>query len=151
MTALLKGETEADGLRPVACGEVLRRVTGRAIIQVAKARIDKLLLANNQFAFSQDGTLTVYNLIRHHLALHPDHVVAATDKSAAFQRCSRAEMRRQLLAELPEFLPCFELLHGDAAELHYEGGSCAASTAVSKGAHGAPCCTACATGGGSPS
>ena len=56
-----------------------------------------------------------------HLAKHPDHVVAATDKRSAFQRVSRSEMRRQLVADFPTFLPYFELLYGLEAELQFEG------------------------------
>ena len=121
LAALRKGETDADGLRPVACGEVLRRVVGRAILRAHKEAIVNLLLKTNQFAFSADGALAAFNAIRHHLSLHPEHVCVATDKGSAFQRVSRAEMRRQLLAEMPTFLPYFELLYGEAASLFYEG------------------------------
>ena len=51
LTALLKGGEVADGLRPVASGEVLRRVAGWALIQVKQEEIERKLLAFNQFAF----------------------------------------------------------------------------------------------------
>ena len=73
MAAIKKGETDADDLRPVACGEVLRRVVGRALLRAHKQVIIDLLLKVNQFAFSPDGSLAAYNAIRHHLALHPEH------------------------------------------------------------------------------
>ena len=81
-----------------------------------------LPLKTNQFAFSADGALAAFNGIRHHLSLHPEHVCVATvGKGNAFEQVSQAEMRKQLLAEMPTFLPYFELLYGEAASLFYEG------------------------------
>ena len=67
LTALLKGDEVADGLRPVASGEVLRRVAGQALIWVKQEEIEWKLLAVNQFAFSPDGCLVAYNLAKNHI------------------------------------------------------------------------------------
>ena len=121
LTTLLKGETEADGLRPVASGEVLRRVVGRAMIQAAKDEIETMMLEVNQLSFSSDGCLIAYTLLRHLLEENPNFVVAATDEHTAFQLQSREEMKRQLLGRLRDFVPYFDAAYGDPAGLHYEG------------------------------
>ena len=103
LAVLLKGETVADGLRPVASGEALRRVVGRALLHVKRSAINKVMLGVNQFAFAPDGCLVAYSIIRQLLADHSDWVVAATDLAAAFQRVSRAAAAGELL------VPCWGL------------------------------------------
>ena len=117
----MKGAVEADGYRPVASSEVLRRVVGRAMIQVAEELIEATMLAANNLAFSKDGCLTAYSLVRHQLAAHPDWICAASDKRSAFQLKSRHEMRRQLMARLPSFVRYFDAAYGQPAGLHFQG------------------------------
>eukprot|EP01052_Picozoa_sp_SAG31_P041084 SAG31_NODE_6129_length_2156_cov_3.983957_1_plen_659_part_01 len=119
LTALLKGAEVADGLRPVASGEVLRRVAGRALMGLHKAACEKELLRAGQLALTSDSCVVGFNLVREHLAQNPGHAAIKTDKSAAFQRKSRARMARWLMRVAPGMLPLFHALYGHAATLTY--------------------------------
>ena len=44
LNALLKGADESDGYRPVACGEVLRRVVGKSMLKAISATVEKEFL-----------------------------------------------------------------------------------------------------------
>jgi hypothetical protein len=63
LNALLKGENEEDGYRPVAYGEVLRRTAGKAMLKAIHTTAESKFLQINQFAFSKDGSLTIFDLV----------------------------------------------------------------------------------------
>eukprot|EP01052_Picozoa_sp_SAG31_P040349 SAG31_NODE_5821_length_2309_cov_7.914480_1_plen_399_part_01 len=133
LSALRKGPLPADGLRPIAAGEVLRRVAGRALIAVQKNSLESALLADNQFAFTSDGCLIVLRQIEAHLETHPADVLLSTDKRTAFQRKSRSSMIRWLLEHAPSILPLFHACYGEAATLHFEGRTLSSSHGCQQG------------------
>jgi hypothetical protein len=121
LNALLKGTNEEDGYRPVACGEVLRRTVGKAMLKAIHTTVEHTFLKINQYAFSKDGSLTIFNQIRQLIADNPEYVVAATDEHTAFQRASRPKMKRSMMENFPDYIPFFEASYGKAAGLHYAG------------------------------
>ena len=42
------------------------------MLQVAEEHVEATMLAANNLAFSKDGCLTAYSLVRHQLVEHPD-------------------------------------------------------------------------------
>jgi len=116
LTALLKPD---DSVRPVTTPEALRRVAGKAVLDVVHDRVEALMLPIHQLAFASDGCQNVYGLLRHLLADNPGWVCAEGDESAAFQRASRPEMRRQLMEHLPELVPYFAGVYDTAAGIHW--------------------------------
>eukprot|EP01050_Picozoa_sp_SAG11_P027047 SAG11_NODE_6700_length_1263_cov_2.264605_1_plen_358_part_10 len=119
------------GFRPVASGEALRRVVGRAVLQVLAARLEHSAVSVNQLAFTKNGCLVAYSCLRHLLAANPGWVCWATDESNAFQRGSRPEMARQLVAEFPECVPYFLRSGAAAAPRATAGGSARADGGMS--------------------
>ena len=119
LSALKKEDDPADGSRPIASGGAIRRATGRAAVQHLSSTIEDLMLAAHILSFSSDGCQVAYNLIRHRLATDPEHVCIEGDESTAFQKALRSQMRRELLAHLPDLIPFFEGVYGRAAGLHY--------------------------------
>ena len=119
LNALLKGENEEDGYRPVACGEVLRRTVGKAMLKAIHTTVEHTFLKINQYAFSKDGSLTIFNEIRQLIADNPEYVVAATDEHTTFQRASRTKMKQSMMENFPDYIPFFEASYGKAAGLHY--------------------------------
>ena len=99
LTALLKGESEEDGIRPVATGEALRRIVGKALLKVLKDVVESIALKDNQMCFSPDGSLVAFEILRRHLEDYPSHVLAATDEHTAFRLVSRDAARWELLRE----------------------------------------------------
>ena len=116
LTALLKPD---DSIRPVTTPQALRRAAGKAVLEVVQPRIEAALLPVHQLAFSSDGCQNVYGMVRHLLADNPSWVCAEGDESAAFQRASRPEMRRQLMEHLPELVPYFAGIYDSPSGIHW--------------------------------
>ena len=111
----------SGGHRPIASGEAIRRVVGKSIIRALDKRIENEMLPCHQYVFSSDGCVNASQMFRHHIAMNPSHVIAEGDESAAFQRASRPEMKRQLLLKFAECIPYFHAAYGQPTALHYAG------------------------------
>jgi len=122
LTALKKDDSAdpvTEPIRPIASGTSTRRTSGTSLIDVDRDRIEAVLLPVHQMSFTTDGCLVMYNLARHSLAVEPGWVIANGDESSAFQHVSRPQMRRQLMAHLPEYIPYFAGAYDAPAGLHY--------------------------------
>eukprot|EP01050_Picozoa_sp_SAG11_P037001 SAG11_NODE_14368_length_614_cov_2.180583_1_plen_156_part_00 len=88
-------------------------------MKVLAARLEHSAVSVNQLAFTKDGCLVAYSCLRHVLAANPGWVCWSTDESNAFQRASRPEMARLLMAEFPECVPYFLGCYDAPSDLYY--------------------------------
>ena len=93
LCALRKGATDADGLRPIASGTVLRRVVVHASLRVEHTAAEFLFHSTNHIALISDAFLAAYTAIRVHslrlhthvlvtyVQIHPCHRLTHADRS----------------------------------------------------------------------
>jgi hypothetical protein len=107
----------AGDVRPIAVGEILRRLCGRILLgkfsDAARARLEPLQVGVG----TRSGGEACVHSAQLYLDLHPDHVVVNTDLTAAFQNMSRVAIFEELLADpdlnsLAPFLRGFYLGEG---------------------------------------
>jgi len=112
MTALRKPE---DGVRPIAVGETLRRMTS----SIARARVKEqtlqLLAPHNVGVSVRSGGEAVIHAIRdltEQLGNDPNYALLQIDLSNAFNLVSRRAFRREVAVHLPQISPWVEYCYG---------------------------------------
>ena len=124
MSRLLAMEKpENGGIRPIAIGEVLTRLIGRAIVvQIRDALQDILLPFQYGFAVP-GGAEAVVHGIRAALAARPDWVILKVDVANAFNSINRSAFFNALLEngeELQAIIPFVRSLYGKNTDLWYK-------------------------------
>jgi hypothetical protein len=74
------------------------------MLKAIHTTVEYTFLKINQYAFSKDGSLTIFNQIRQLLADNPEYVVAATDEHTAFQRASRTKMKQSMMENFLDYI-----------------------------------------------
>ena len=119
-SASLFGVPKSDGgLRPVAAGSLLRRVTGKAI---ARKLTDK---AANMFRPLQVGVGTragcesIVHSVRQLVEEDPSLMICQTDFISAYNRCSREHIMEEVKEKFPEMLEYVKTCYGDESVLFF--------------------------------
>jgi len=119
MNALLKPNLD---VRPIAAGEVLRRLVSKCMCSVHQGAV-KEMFAGTQFGVAQKcGTERVVHLARHIFERHsmdPNWVKVKVDLSNAFNLISRAQILAMVHKHLPELYHWVEWCYADDTHLVY--------------------------------
>ena len=103
----------SGGVRPVAMGDVLSRIVGKAIARHHKTVFAAFFPARHQLGVAvSSGAEAIAHATRLALCAHPDWVTLQLDFSNAFNSISRALIRAQLVQHFPVFLPYFDARYG---------------------------------------
>ena len=102
LTALLKKD---GGIRPIAVGDVLRRLTGKALVRAQKAKLVSYfspLQVGVAVPCGAEAVAHGWKIIMELFAGDPDIVAVKVDFDNAFNNANRAEMLRLCLLHFPE-------------------------------------------------
>ena len=102
LTALLKKD---GGIRPIAVGDVLRRLTGKALVRAQKKELVKHfspLQVGVAVPCGAEAVAHGWKIIMELFADDPDIVAVKVDFDNAFNNANRAEMLRLCLLHFPE-------------------------------------------------
>jgi len=117
---LLKPE---GGLRPIAVGEVLRRLVGRVSCAAARSRLPDLFLPYGQVGVGVRGGLeAAVHSLRSFITAHghkEDLCCLKLDMRNAFNECSRSAFLHRAREELPELFPWMQWCYCVAGELRF--------------------------------
>ena len=118
LVALKRGETK---VRPVAVGEIFRRLAASCVIRSRKGAIEQRCLRAKNLAFSRDGCPIAKRTIELLLQDHPEWLCVETDLSSAFQRACRADILLELFREdeLRDLIPLFLSLYDGDSHLFF--------------------------------
>ena len=103
---------EAGGIRPLACGEALRRMAARAAVD---AHRDALTAAGGPRQFGvgrRSGTELLHRAVSASLEAQPGSGVLSLDLSNAFNELDRGALRAAVAAKLPSLAPVVEAWYG---------------------------------------
>ena len=121
LLALLK--PEPGGIRPIAIGEVLTRLIGRAIVVQIRDALQSILVPF-QYGFAvPGGAEAVVHGIRAALAAQPDWVILKVDVANAFNSINRSSFFNALLEngeDLQGIIPFVRSLYGRETDLWYK-------------------------------
>ncbi|MGE3278156.1 MAG: hypothetical protein AB7O67_23850, partial [Vicinamibacterales bacterium] len=132
LIAFLKKPPMPD-VRPIACGEFMRRCAGRALLRKRRRPAAKHLLQYNQVAVGvRSGGEAVAHTSRRVVALwradpvrYRTYVIVGTDVMNAFNKAMRAVFIRETCAHLPDLAQYTVAAYGAHKKLYY------ASTTIS--------------------
>jgi ribonuclease HI len=108
MVALDKGEGH---VRPIAVGESIYRLCGRAVIKAHGAALADVLQPH-QFGFAVKGGAECIVHLVHSKLREKQHTVATLDVSNAFNSVDRSHMRKMVQEYTPELLDFFSWDYG---------------------------------------
>jgi len=134
LTALLK---KNGGVRPIAVGEILRRLASRLCCQFARPFLPDYFLPHGQVGVGIPGGLeAAIHAVRHSLSvLGNDNSLALLkiDMKNAFNECNRTSFLDRVSEDFPEIAPWVHWCYSQPAELRFGNRRILASTGVQQG------------------
>ena len=134
LTALYKRQ---GGVRPIAVGEILRRITSRLCCSAVKPRLPEFFLPSGQVGVGIKGGLeaavhTLSGFIESH-GDNPDLCCVKIDFSNAFNECQRSTFLRRVQRDFPEIFAWCQWCYHCAGELRFGNISIKSTTGVQQG------------------
>jgi hypothetical protein len=108
----------AGGIRPIAVGEILRRICGRILLQQHAGAARQALEPLQVGVGTRNGGIALFHAASTYLAANPDQVLLNIDLRNAFNRMSRVAIYERLradpqLRDLVPYTRLFYLREGD--------------------------------------
>ena len=112
---------KGGGLRPVAAGDVLRRVAGRLLCKAVAEDARKFFLARTQVGVAVEGGADAAIAACRDIArtLPPDHVIVKIDQRNAFNSVLRSHMLDIIGARFPVLYPYARAAYGTHSRLYF--------------------------------
>ena len=132
LIALPKGDRD---VRPIAVGEVFRRLVARSICLQEKATMADIL-SPMQYGVAVPGGLDqIVHQIQAGLEAHDDWGLFKCDLQNAFNSVSREAFFRETSCHLPSIMPFTRLLYGQPSPLIYKGSNTSSEILSCEGVH----------------
>ena len=127
LIALPKGE---NSVRPIAIGEVLRRLVARTICLQEKSLMAEIL-SPTQYGVAVSGGLDlIFHQIQAGLEAHGDWGLFKCDLKNAFNSVAREAFFQEVSNNIPSILPFTKLLYGQPSPLIYKGSDGSTNTEI---------------------
>ena len=133
LTALSKGDSD---IRPIAAGNVFRRIASKCVCQLHQARFRSVLGKHQAGVAQPAGAESIVHLTREVLSRKwddPDFVVLKVDFANAFNSIDRHAMLVQCRELFPELLPWVRWCYGDRPWLFHQTGNLRSCAGVQQG------------------
>jgi hypothetical protein len=101
---------EDNGIRPVAIGEVLTRLAGRAVCHQKRLAFEMCFTPLQYGVMTRNGAEQVRHTITAHMHQHPGHVLLSLDATNAFNTVKRSAFLQNILAGPPEIRELFPMV-----------------------------------------
>ena len=118
LTPLLK---DGGGIRPVAGGECLRKLTARALVREHKATLAAAVGSHQYGAGRPGGAETLVHAVQVASEARPGHAWVQLDVANAFPSVSRRAVLEALEEHAPELLPLAETFMRRASSFVFQG------------------------------
>jgi len=134
LTALLK---KGGGVRPIAVGEVLRRLASRLCCLVVRPSLPSVFLPYGQVGVGIQGGLEgAIHITRHFISAHSDDdsfALLKVDMKNAFNECDRSAFFTRVSDDFPEISAWVKWCYSQPAELRFGNRRLLASSGVQQG------------------
>ena len=130
---LIAANKKTGGLRPIAVGNILRRLTSKLIARGVSDRMAPLLSPHQAGVCIKGGCEAVIHTVREAVVKNPDKWVLQVDLENAFNRVSRNHVLSEVANLLPDCLPWAVTCYGRASNLQFGKTSLSSSSGVQQG------------------
>ena len=119
LVALPKG---VNDVRPIAIGEVLRRITAKAICSEKQTDFQSFFCPIQHGVATEGGVETIVHHVQALIEQHPEWVILKSDVKNAFNSISRQHMLQQICNSFPDLYPHAFSMYGHVSSLVYTMG-----------------------------
>ena len=121
LIALLKGDTVADGIRPIVLPNFIRKLADKCIQKVIQGQAADMLAPLQLAVGVSGGAEIMVRTVRSALELHPDYTAVSVDIQNAFNALNRSAMLRKVLDSFPRTRSALRWMYGTKAKLFVHG------------------------------
>ena len=125
-----------NGTRPIAVGEILRRLVGKILLARNMPKINSALGANQFGVGAKSGTERIAHLVRRLAKKHRGnrrYVLLKVDMRNAFNTVDRLAVLRAVHETCPELFPWVDWLYANESRLLFQGTVIRSSSGVQQG------------------
>ena len=127
------GVKKDGGLRPIAVGNIERRLVSKCFVQALNDRIVPLLSPHQLGVGIRGGCETAVNSVKAAVARDPSQWVLQVDLINAFNQVDRSSMLAEVEKHLPDCLAWASTCYGQASNLQFGPHSLSSTTGVHQG------------------
>ena len=121
------------GLRPVAVGNLLRRLTSKALVRSIEDKVRNLLSPHQLGVGTRGGCETIVHTVKEALGNDSSKWVLQVDLQNAFNSIDRSKMLAEVARQLPECLPWAVTCYGAPSFLQFGSSTLISSSGVQQG------------------
>ena len=121
------------GLRPVAVGNLLRRLTSKALVRSIEYKVRELLSPHQLGVGTRGGCETIVHTVKEALRRDPSKWVLQIDLQNAYNSLDRSKMLAEVARQLPECLPWAVTCYGTPSFLQFGSSTLISSSGVQQG------------------
>eukprot|EP00731_Ephydatia_muelleri_P034186 Em0050g4a len=137
LIALVKNKPDSPpDVRPIAVGEVLRRLASKCLCRLSKAKAAEFFEGHQVGVACPGGSELIVHGLRDCIESHwndEDFVVLKIDFQNAFNMVSRQGLLDECLLHFPELMPWASWCYGQHPKLFYSMGTLSSETGVQQG------------------
>ena len=130
---LIAAHKKSGGLRPIAVGNILRRLTSKLFSKAVAGRMENLLAPHQLGVGIRGGVEAAVHTVREAVASNPDKWLLQVDLENAFNRVDRSFVLAEVANLLPDCLPWAITCYGRASNLQFGKTSLSSSSGVQQG------------------
>ena len=123
----------SGGLRPIAVGNILRRLTSKLFARALDTKMKTLLAPHQLGVGSRNGCETAVHTVKQAVKLSPDKWVLQLDLQNAFNRVNRSSMLAEVARVIPECLSWAVSCYGTPSHLQFGNSVLSSSSGVQQG------------------
>ena len=132
LVALQKG---FDDMRPIAIGEVFRRITAKVICSEKQTEFHSFFCSIQHGVTTKGGVELIVHQAQALIEQHPDWVILKSDIKNAFNSISRQHMLHQVCNHFPDVYPHTFNMYGHVSSLVYTKGHSTVILQSQEGVH----------------
>ena len=130
---LIAANKKSGGLRPIAVGNILRRLTSKLFSKAVSDRMGNLLAPHQLGVGVRGGVEAAVHTIREAVSLNPDKWLIQLDLQNAFNSVNRSHVLSEVARVLPDCLAWAVTCYGAASHLQFGNTSLSSSSGVQQG------------------
>ena len=130
---LIAANKKSGGLRPIAIGNILRRLTSKLVARAVNGRMEQLLAPHQMGVGVRGGCEAAVHAVRAAVSQNPDKWLLQLDLENAFNCVDRSHVLSEIAKLLPDCLAWAVTCYGTPSQLQFGKHTLSSSSGVQQG------------------